>query len=71
MTKQTLENAFHKIVLQPNNHMKKLQHEFHSGSDGFPCFDFPRLLLEEVFPLEWRRNRLKHSLAKKKEKKFR
>ena len=52
MTKQTLENAFHKIVLQPNNHMKKLQHEFHSGSDGFPCFDFPRLLLEEVFPLE-------------------
>ena len=49
--------------------MKKLQHEFHSGSDGFPCFDFPRSLLEEVFPLEWRRNRLKHSLAKKKKKK--
>ena len=52
--------------------MKELQHEFHSGSDGFPCFDFPRLLLQEVFPLEWRRNRLKHSLAqKKKKKKFR
>ena len=46
--------------------MKELQHEFHSGSDGFPCFDFPRLLLQEVFPLEWRRNRLKHSLAQKK-----
>ena len=42
----------HKIVLQSNNHMKELQHEFHSGSDGFPCFDFPRLLLQEVFPLE-------------------
>ena len=49
--------------------MKELQHEFHSGSDGFPCFDFPRLLLQEVFPLEWRRNRLKHSLAQKKKKK--
>ena len=48
--------------------MKELQHEFHSGSDGFPCFDFPRLLLQEVFPLEWRRNRLKHSLAQKKKK---
>ena len=51
--------------------MKELQHEFHSGTDGFPCFDFPRLLLQEVFPLEWRRNRLKHSLAQKKKKKFR
>ena len=50
--------------------MKELQHEFHSGSDGFPCFDFPRLLLQEVFPLEWRRNRLKHSLAQKKKKSF-
>ena len=49
--------------------MKELQHEFHSGSDGFPCFDFPRLLLQEVFPLEWRRNRLKHSLAQKKKTK--
>ena len=49
--------------------MKELQHEFHSGTDGFPCFDFPRLLLQEVFPLEWRRNRLKHSLAQKKKKK--
>ena len=49
--------------------MKELQHEFHSGGDGFPCFDFPRLLLQEVFPLEWRRNRLKHSLAQKKKKK--
>ena len=49
--------------------MKELKHEFHSGSDGFPCFDFPRLLLQEVFPLEWRRNRLKHSLAQKKKKK--
>ena len=48
--------------------MKELQHEFHSGSDGFPCFDFPRLLLQEVFPLEWRRNLLKHSLAQKKKK---
>ena len=47
--------------------MKELQHELHSGSDGFP--DFPRLLLQEVFPLEWRRNRLKHSLAQKKKKK--
>ena len=51
--------------------MKELKHEFHSGTDGFPCFDFPRLLLQEVFPLEWRRNRLKHSLAQKKKKKFR
>ena len=50
--------------------MKELQHEFHSGTDGFPCFDFPRLLLQEVFPLEWRRNRLKHSLAQKKKKSF-
>ena len=50
--------------------MKELQHEFHSGSDGFPCFDFPRLLLQEVFPLEWRRNLLKHSLAQKKKKSF-
>ena len=39
---------------------------------GFPCFDFPRLLLQEIFPLELRRkifctgNRLKHSLAQKK-----
>ena len=49
--------------------MKELKHEFHSGTDGFPCFDFPRLLLQEVFPLEWRRNRLKHSLAQKKKKK--
>ena len=50
--------------------MKELQHEFHSGTDSFPCFDFPRLLLQEVLPLEWRRNRLKHSLAQKKKKSF-
>ena len=50
--------------------MKELQHEFHSGTDGFPCFDFPRLLLQEVFPLEWMRNRLKHPLAQKKKKSF-
>ena len=64
----------HEIVLQPNNHMKELQYEFHSSSHGFPCFDFPRLLLQEIFPLELRRkifctgNRLKHSLAQKKKK---
>ena len=45
----------HEIVLQPNNHMKELQYEFHSSSHGFPCFDFPRLLLQEIFPLELRR----------------
>ena len=66
----------HEIVLQPNNHMKELQYEFHSSSHGFPCFDFPRLLLQEIFPLELRRkifctgNCLKHSLAQKKKKSF-
>ena len=56
--------------------MKELQYEFHSSSHGFPCFDFPRLLLQEIFPLELRRkifctgNCLKHSLAQKKKKSF-
>ena len=62
------------IVLRPDNHIKKLQHEFSSNSHGFPSYEFLRLLLQAIFPLELRRkifcigNRLKLALAQKKEK---
>ena len=62
------------IVLRPDNHIKKLQNEFSSNSHGFPSYEFLRLLLQAIFPLELRRkifrtgNRLKLALAQKKEK---
>ena len=42
---QTNEVSY-EIVLRPHNHIKESQHEFNSSSNGFSCFDFPRLLLQ-------------------------